>query len=46
MSPGLPASARRFSAVSVKLLLVTRETVPDRRAASGRSVRSTNGGWS
>ena len=45
-SPGLPASARRFSVRSVNDELVTRETVPDSRAASGRRVRSMNGCWS
>ncbi len=46
MSPGLPARASRFSVRSLNDELVTRATLPDRRAASGRSVRSMNGCWS
>ena len=42
-SPGLPARARRFSVRSENDVLVTRATLPDRRAASGRRVRSMNG---
>src|SRR3954469_24883950 len=45
-SPGLPARASRFSVRSENDVLVTRDMVPDRRAASGRRVRSTNGAWS
>src|SRR4051812_21459175 len=46
MSPGLPAIARRFSVRSLNELEVTRETAPDRRSASGLTVRSKNGCWS
>ncbi len=46
MSPGLPASARRFSVLSLNEVLVIRDMRPDSRLASGRSVRSTNGCWS
>ena len=42
-SPGLPASARRLPVRSLNDELVTRDTLPDIRAASGRSVRSMNG---
>ena len=42
-SPGLPASARRFSVVWEKDVLVTRATDPDNRFASGRIVRSKTG---
>ena len=42
-SPGLPAIARRFPVRSLNDELVTRETLPDIRAARGRSVRSMNG---
>ena len=45
-SPGLPARARRFSVRSENDVLVTRETLVDRRDASGRRVRSMNGAWS
>ena len=45
-SPGLPARARLFSVRSANDVLVIRATEPDRRAASGRRVRSRNGAWS
>src|SRR5512141_914986 len=45
-SPGLPASARRFSVDALKDWLVMRATEPDRRPAKGRSVRSMSGAWS
>ena len=45
-SPGLPAIARFFSVRAVKDDEVNRETVPESRPASGRSVRSKNGCWS
>ncbi len=45
-SPGLPAIARLFSVLDVKDDEVNRETVPERRPASGRIVRSKNGAWS
>src|SRR5436190_5267674 len=44
--PGLPARASRFSAFSWNELLATRDIDPERRATSGRSVRSTKGCWS
>src|SRR3990172_1180788 len=46
MSPGLPARASRFSVRSEKFDDVIRATLPDRRPASGRIVRSKNGCWS
>ena len=46
MSPGLPASASRFSVRSLNELLAIRETDPDMRFANGRRVRSRNGCWS
>src|SRR5258708_18264565 len=45
-SPGLPAWARRFSVRSLNELEVILATLPERRAASGRIVRSKNGCWS
>src|SRR3990172_4826408 len=45
MSPGLPARASRFSVRSEKFDDVIRATLPDRRPASGRIVRSKNGCW-
>src|ERR1700704_4233989 len=45
-SPGLPARASRFAVRSANEALVTRATVPDNWAASGRRVRSRNGDWS
>ena len=45
-SPGLPACASRRSVRLVCLGLVMRWTEPDRRPASGRTVRSKKGCWS
>src|SRR5450759_84009 len=46
MSPGLPASASRLSIESAEEALVTRLAVRERRARSGRIVRSRKGAWS
>src|SRR3954454_10226562 len=46
MSPGLPASANRFSVVARTEELAMRFDLSDSRATSGRSVRSMNGAWS
>src|SRR3954449_1208294 len=46
MSPGFPASAKRFSVVARTDELATRFDVCESRATSGRSVRSMNGAWS
>ncbi len=45
-SPGLPASASRFSVDWLNEVLVTRATDPDNRPTSGRIVRSKTGCWS
>src|SRR5450756_606263 len=45
-SPGLPAIASRFCVVCVNDAEVKRETLSDRRPASGLIVRSKNGCWS
>ena len=42
-SPGFPARARFFSVLDVKEVEVKRVAVPERRPASGRTVRSKNG---
>jgi hypothetical protein len=42
-SPGLPASARRFSVRSVNDADALRDILADIDATSGRSVRSMNG---
>ena len=45
-SPGLPASASRFSVFSLNDELAMPEMRPEILLASGRSVRSMNGCWS
>ena len=45
-SPGLPASASRFSVCWVNDVLAMLDIRPERRFMSGRSVRSASGAWS
>ena len=45
-SPGLPASASRFSVCWVNDVLAMPDMRPERRFMSGRSVRSASGAWS